>query len=175
MLHRQQRANFVRFPRPLLRGPAQPEGGVGQGPGQDSHGDFRWRSKRERIISTSNQFSTWRFSSSHLISVLKESLALKTAWCGVLRRNLGISRWRRLGDACASATKSAAADLQDAIARGKEETKVREYRCFSFGTSVRLTFSMQLLSSQSLQKAKDSFEQLTNEVCAIIPTTLSVI
>ncbi len=61
------------------------------------------------------------------IAAIKESLALKTAWCGVLRRNLGVSRWRRLGDACACATRSAAADLQGAIARGKEETKVSKH------------------------------------------------
>ena len=81
--------------------------------------------------------------------MLKEGLAVKTAWCGVLRRNLGISRWKKLsatatelGGRVAELTETASNGLQAAL----EEAETR------------------LLSSGSLQRAKESFEQLSNEV-----------
>eukprot|EP00094_Tigriopus_californicus_P006100 TCALIF_05874-PA protein Name:"Protein of unknown function" AED:0.29 eAED:0.29 QI:0/-1/0/1/-1/1/1/0/299 len=95
-----------------------------------------------------NQRLTWAqelLQTEDEIAVLKEKLAFKTAWCGVLRRNLGLTTWKKLSTTCVeymAHLKETSSHLQQAL--GTTETRI--------------------LSSQSLQKAKDSFEQLSNEV-----------
>lgn len=95
-----------------------------------------------------NQRITWAqelLQTENEIIELKEKLAFKTAWCGVLRRNLGLTTWKKLSNTCVeymTHLKETSNHLQHAL--GTTETRI--------------------LSSQSLQKAKDSFEQLSNEV-----------
>ncbi len=76
------------------------------------------------------------------IAELKELLAFKTAWCGVLRRNLGLSKWRRLSEMAERTSDS----FQNALEAA--EAKLLQ----------------QAMASESLVKAKESFEALTVEV-----------
>lgn len=83
------------------------------------------------------------------ISEVKERLAFKTAWVGVLQRNLGISKWKKFATEVEL--------VGEKVSKGLKETSA------SLAATIEATES-RLLSSQSLQKAKDSFEQLSNEV-----------
>ena len=83
------------------------------------------------------------------IAELKERLALKTAWVGVLQRNLGISKWKKFANEVES--------VGEKVTKGLKETSA------SLAATLEAT-ETRLLSSQSLQKARDSFEQLSNEV-----------
>ena len=80
---------------------------------------------------------------------IKELLAFKTAWCGVLRRNLGLSKWKKL------------AEMGEKVMQATEKTSD------SFQTLLEATEAKLLqpaLTSQSLNKARESFEALTLEV-----------